>query len=145
VILTLSLSFSTIYSLSQLSFSLLSLYFLSALYALSSLGINKLLQHAEPVILEPVMRVEVVVAERYQSLVVGDLTKRDGRVADLKHLPNGVDLSLCGRVPLRTMLGYSTQLRSLSQGTAHFNMEFDEYAEASASSTQAVLKMIRGF
>lgn len=97
-------------------------------------GIHK----GEPVLLEPIMRVEVVTPEEYMGDVMGDLNRRRGMV-------QGMDDSLSGKiiraeVPLAEMFGYATDLRSATQGRASYTMEFGKYSEAPSSIAGAIIK-----
>jgi len=93
---------------------------------------------ADPILLEPTMKVEVVTPEEHMGDVMGDLSRRRG-------LLQGQDDSPAGKViraetPLMTMFGYATELRSLTQGRATFTMEFLRYAEAPSSVSETILK-----
>ncbi|WP_405240891.1 elongation factor G [Lentisalinibacter orientalis] len=93
---------------------------------------------ASPVLLEPIMKVEVVTPEEYMGDVMGDLNRRRG-------LPQGLDDSAMGKiiraeVPLAEMFGYATELRSMSQGRATYSMEFEKYAEVPNNVAEAVIK-----
>ncbi len=93
--------------------------------------------NADPVLLEPVMKVEVVTPEDYMGDVMGDLNRRRGLV-------QGMDDTVSGKViralvPLGEMFGYATDLRSATQGRASYSMEFEKYAEAPSSIVEAVI------
>jgi elongation factor G len=88
-------------------------------------------QRAKPKLLEPVMAVEVVTPEEYLGDVMGDLNSRRGRVEGLE--PRGNAQAIKARVPLVTMFGYATDLRSTTQGRATFTMQFDRYEEVPQS------------
>jgi elongation factor G len=93
---------------------------------------------ADPVLLEPIMRVEVVTPEDYMGDVMGDLNRRRG-------LPLGMDDSPSGKViradvPLAEMFGYATDLRSMSQGRAVYSMEFDKYSEVPQNVADTVMR-----
>jgi elongation factor G len=93
--------------------------------------------NADPVLLEPVMKVEVVTPEEYMGDVMGDLNRRRGLV-------QGMDDTVSGKViralvPLGEMFGYATDLRSATQGRASYSMEFEKYAEAPSSIVEAVI------
>jgi elongation factor G len=88
-------------------------------------------QRAKPKLLEPVMAVEVVTPEEYLGDVMGDLNSRRGRVEGLE--PRGNAQAIQARVPLATMFGYATDLRSTTQGRATFTMQFDRYEEVPQS------------
>jgi elongation factor G len=95
-------------------------------------------QKAKPVLLEPIMKVEVVTPDEYMGDVMGDLNRRRG-------LPQGMDDSPSGKViraevPLAEMFGYATDLRSMSQGRATYSMEFEKYAEVPQTVADSVLR-----
>ncbi len=85
---------------------------------------------AHPVLLEPVMKVEVVVPEQYMGEVIGDISSRRGRIEGMEPLGNGLQ-SIKAYVPLAEMFGYATTLRSITQGRGTFTMEFDHYEQVS--------------
>lgn len=93
---------------------------------------------AKAVLLEPIMKVEVVTPEEYMGDVVGDLSRRRGIIQAMDAGPSGKIIS--AEVPLGEMFGYATDLRSMSQGRATYTMEFSRYAEAPASVSEAVIK-----
>ncbi len=93
---------------------------------------------ANPVLLEPIMKVEVVTPEEYMGDVIGDLNRRRGVVQGMDESPSGRVIT--AQVPLKEMFGYATTLRSMSQGRATYSMEFDHYQEAPASVAQEVIK-----
>ncbi len=93
---------------------------------------------ADPVLLEPTMKVEVVTPEDYMGDVMGDLTRRRGIVQGMDDAPSGKIIR--AEVPLGEMFGYATGLRSATQGRATYSMEFAKYAEAPANVVQAILK-----
>jgi elongation factor G len=84
-------------------------------------------KQADPVVLEPIMAVEVVTPEDYMGEVVGDLNRRRGMIDGMDENPAGKIVR--AQVPLREMFGYSTDLRSATQGRATYTMEFDRYGE----------------
>ena len=94
--------------------------------------------NAGPVLLEPIMKVEVVTPEDYMGDVMGDLSRRRGVLQGQDESPSGKLIDAL--VPLGEMFGYATSLRSMSQGRATFTMEFDHYAEAPANIAEAVIK-----
>ncbi len=101
-----------------------------------SMGFREGAQKADPVLLEPIMSVEVVTPDDYMGDVMGDLNRRRG-------LPQGMDDSPSGKilraeVPLAEMFGYSTDLRSMTQGRATYSMEFEKYAEVPANVAEAI-------
>jgi elongation factor G len=93
---------------------------------------------ASPVLLEPIMKVEVVTPEDYMGDVMGDLSRRRGVLQGQEDGPSGK--TIAAQVPLGEMFGYATSLRSMSQGRATFTMEFDHYAEAPTNIAEAVIK-----
>lgn len=93
---------------------------------------------AGAVLLEPVMKVEVVTPEEYMGDVVGDLNRRRGVIQGMDEGPTGKTVDV--EVPLAEMFGYATDLRSLSQGRANYTMEFLKYAEAPSNIAEAVIK-----
>jgi len=93
---------------------------------------------AKPVLLEPIMKVEVVTPEDYMGDVVGDLNRRRGLVLGMDENPTGKIIN--AEVPLAEMFGYATDLRSLTQGRASYTMEFRKYLEAPANVAEAVIK-----
>jgi elongation factor G len=93
---------------------------------------------ASPVLLEPLMKVEVVTPEDYMGDVMGDLNRRRGIVQGMEDSPAGKIVN--AHVPLSEMFGYATDLRSQTQGRATYTMEFDHYAEAPASVAEEIIK-----
>jgi elongation factor G len=92
---------------------------------------------ARPVLLEPVMKVEVVTPEDYMGDVMGDLNRRRGLVQGMDDSPSGRVIR--AEVPLGEMFGYATDLRSMSQGRATYTMEFAKYNEAPVSIAEQVM------
>ncbi len=93
---------------------------------------------ARPVLLEPIMKVEVVTPEDYMGDVMGDLNRRRGMVTGMEDAPAGKIVR--ASVPLAEMFGYSTDLRSATQGRASYSMEFERYEEAPKNVSDAVVK-----
>jgi elongation factor G len=93
---------------------------------------------ASPVLLEPMMKVEVATPEEYMGDVMGDLNRRRGLVQGMDDTPAGK--SIRAHVPLAEMFGYATELRSMTQGRANYSMEFLNYAEAPNSVADEVIK-----
>jgi elongation factor G len=103
-----------------------------------SMAFKEGVRKADPVLLEPIMKVEVVTPEEYMGDVMGDLNRRRGMV-------QGMDDSLGGKivraeVPLAEMFGYATDLRSATQGRANYTMEFEKYSEAPSNIAGAIIK-----
>ncbi|MEO6920561.1 MAG: elongation factor G [Collimonas sp.] len=94
---------------------------------------------ASPALLEPMMAVEVETPEEKMGDVIGDLSSRRGMIQSMDDIPGGVGKIVRAEVPLAEMFGYSTTLRSLTQGRATYTMEFKHYAEAPANITDAVI------
>lgn len=92
-----------------------------------SMGFKEAVRKAKPVLLEPIMKVEVVMPEEYMGTVMGDLQSRRGKVTELGERGSGLR-TITAHVPLATMFGYATAVRSLTQGRATYTMEFDHYA-----------------
>jgi elongation factor G len=93
---------------------------------------------ADPVLLEPMMKVEVVTPEDYMGDVMGDINRRRGIVQGMEDSPSGKIIN--AHVPLSEMFGYATDLRSATQGRATYTMEFNHYAEAPTSVAEEVIK-----
>jgi elongation factor G len=93
---------------------------------------------ASPVLLEPIMKIEVVTPEEYVGDVMGDLSRRRGLLQGQDDTPSGKTID--AMVPLGEMFGYATTIRSLTQGRATFTMEFDHYAEAPNNVAEQVIK-----
>jgi elongation factor G len=102
-----------------------------------SMAIKEGAKKAGAVLLEPMMKVEVVTPEDYMGDVMGDLNRRRGLVQGMEDLPAGKVIR--AQVPLGEMFGYATDLRSATQGRASYSMEFSEYAEAPSSIVEAVI------
>jgi len=94
-------------------------------------------QNADPVLLEPMMKVEVVTPEDYMGDVVGDLNRRRGIVGGMEDSPSGKVIR--AEVPLKEMFGYATDLRGATQGRATYTMEFAKYAEVPGSLAEDVI------
>jgi elongation factor G len=107
-----------------------------------SLALREGARRARPVLLEPIMRVEVVTPEEYMGAVIGDLNARRGRVIGMDAL-SGVQ-TVTGEVPLSTMFGYATELRSASQGRATYTMEFSHYAPVPSQLAEEIVVRMGG-
>jgi elongation factor G len=103
-----------------------------------SIGFREGAAKANPVLLEPIMKVEVVTPEEYMGDVMGDLNRRRGLVHGIEDMPSGKIIR--AEVPLAQMFGYATDLRSATQGRATYSMEFNRYAEAPDNVAEAVIK-----
>ena len=94
-------------------------------------------KRANPVLLEPIMKIEVVIPESFLGDVVGDLSAKRGRVEKMSD--RGMMKVIDAKIPLAEMFGYATKLRSMTEGRGTFTMEFDHYAEVPASVAQAII------
>ncbi len=103
-----------------------------------SMGFKSGVQKARPVILEPMMKVEVETPEEYMGDVIGDLNSRRGMVQGMEDGPTGKMVQ--AEVPLAEMFGYATSLRSATQGRASYSMEFAKYNEVPSSVAEAIMK-----
>ncbi|MGR8932729.1 MAG: elongation factor G [Gammaproteobacteria bacterium] len=92
---------------------------------------------ANPVLLEPIMKVEVVTPEEYMGDVVGDINRRRGVIHGMADVPAGKAVEC--EVPLAEMFGYATDLRSATQGRATYSMQFEKYSEAPANIAEAII------
>ena len=97
-----------------------------AFHIAGSIGFKAAVRKAKPILLEPMMEVEVVVPEDYMGSAMGDLQSRRGKVTELGERGRG-QRTVTAHVPLATMFGYATTIRSLTQGRATYTMEFDHY------------------
>ncbi|WP_334120808.1 elongation factor G [Limnobacter sp.] len=104
----------------------------------ASMGFKEGMRRASPVLLEPMMAVEVESPEDYAGTVMGDLSSRRGVVQGMDDIPGG-GKAIKAEVPLAEMFGYSTTLRSLTQGRATYSMEFKHYSEAPKNVADAVI------
>ncbi len=104
----------------------------------ASMAFKDGMRKAAPVLLEPMMAVEVESPEDYAGTVMGDLSSRRGMVQGMEDMPGG-GKAIRAEVPLSEMFGYSTTLRSLTQGRATYTMEFKQYAEAPRNVAEAII------
>jgi len=104
----------------------------------ASIGFKDGCRKASPVILEPMMAVEVETPEDYAGTVMGDLSSRRGMVQGMDDMPGGGKV-IKAEVPLSEMFGYSTSLRSATQGRATYTMEFKHYSEAPKNVADAII------
>jgi elongation factor G len=105
----------------------------------ASMGFKEGVQRGGPILLEPMMKVEVVVPEDYLGDVMGQINSRRGLIQGMEVRPGNAQ-AIRALVPLAEMFGYATQLRSATQGRGVFNMEFDHYAPVSQTVAQEILK-----
>ena len=107
-----------------------------------SMAFKDAAKRAHPVLLEPIMRVEVTVPEEYMGDVIGNLTGRRGHLQSME--ARGGTQIINSRVPLSEMFGYSTDLRSRTQGRGSYSMHFDRYEQAPNSVSEAVIAKVQG-
>jgi elongation factor G len=105
----------------------------------ASMGFKKGAELASPVLLEPMMKVEVTTPEDWMGDVVGDLNRRRGMIEGMEEGVAGIKI-VRAKVPLSEMFGYATDLRSATQGRASYSMEFHNYAEAPSNVTNAIVE-----
>jgi elongation factor G len=103
-----------------------------------SMGFKEGFKRARPVLLEPIMKVEVVTPEEYSGDVIGDLNRRRGQIQGMDETPAGKTIT--AEVPLSEMFGYATTVRSMSQGRATFTMEFSKYMEVPPNIAEGIIK-----
>jgi elongation factor G len=107
-----------------------------------SMAFKDAAKRAGPVLLEPVMRVEVTVPEEFMGDIIGDLTSRRGQIQAME--ARGGSQIVNARVPLSEMFGYATEMRSRTQGRATYSMHFDRYEQTPASVSEEVVARIQG-
>ncbi len=107
-----------------------------------SIAFKEAARKAKPVLLEPVMSVEVTVPEEYMGTIIGDLNSRRGRIEGME-MVGGVQ-AIRATVPLSTMFGYATHMRSSTQGRANYSMEFKQYEEAPRSVSEEIIAKVQG-
>jgi elongation factor G len=97
------------------------------------------MQKGRPILLEPIMSVEVVAPEEYTGDVIGNISSRRGMIEGMAMRSEGLQ-SIKAKVPLAEMFGYATRLRSMTQGRGTFTMEFEHYAPVSDDIAQGLMK-----
>ena len=107
-----------------------------------SMVLREAVRKAGPVLLEPIMKVEVVTPEDYMGDVIGDLNSRRGRVGQMES--RGGNQVIDALVPLSEMFGYATDLRSRTQGRATYTMQFDSYQQVPSNISEEIIKRVRG-
>ena len=107
-----------------------------------SMAFKEAAKKASPVLLEPVMSVEVVVPEDFMGVIVGDLNSRRGRIEGMEHRAGSQVIKAI--VPLSEMFGYATNMRSSTQGRATFSMHFSRYEEAPRSVAEEIIARVQG-
>ena len=100
-------------------------------------------EKAQPVLLEPIMKVEIVVPEEYMGEVIGDLNGRRGKIETIATPRQGVRV-IGANVPLADMFGYATDMRSLTQGRAVYSMHFFRYEEAPKNIQEQIISKFKG-
>ncbi len=108
-----------------------------------SLAFQDAVKKAKPVLLEPIMKVEVVTPEEYMGSVNGDLNRRRGQIEKMEPRPGGVQV-VTAYVPLSEMFGYTTDLRSSTQGRATSSMHFERYDEAPRNVAEEIIAKVKG-
>jgi elongation factor G len=107
-----------------------------------SMAFKEAARKASPVLLEPVMQVEVVVPEEYMGEIIGDLNARRGRVEGMEHRAGSQVIKAL--VPLAEMFGYATDMRSKTQGRATYSMHFARYEEAPRAVAEEIIARVQG-
>ncbi|HET9742056.1 MAG TPA: elongation factor G [Terriglobales bacterium] len=107
-----------------------------------SLAFKDAARKAHPVLLEPMMSVEVVVPEEYMGTIIGDLNSRRGRIEGMEHRAGSQVIK--ANVPLSEMFGYATQMRSSTQGRATYSMHFNRYEEAPRTISEEIIAKVQG-
>jgi elongation factor G len=107
-----------------------------------SIAVKDAARRAKPVLLEPIFAVEIVTPEEFLGEVIGDLSRRRGRVEGQERRGNA--LAVNGRVPLSEMFGYATDLRSNTQGRANYTMQFEGYEEVPPSIAEKIVEQRTG-
>jgi elongation factor G len=108
----------------------------------ASMGFKEAARKASPVLLEPIMSVEVVVPEEFMGTIIGDLNSRRGRIEGVEHRAGSQVIK--SLVPLAEMFGYATNMRSSTQGRATFSMHFAHYDEAPRAVTEEIIAKVQG-
>jgi elongation factor G len=106
-----------------------------------SMAVKEAVRKGKPVLLEPIFKVEVTTPDEFTGDVIGDLNRRRGHIQGME--PRGNGTTIRALVPLSTMFGYATDIRSLTQGRATYSMEFDHYAEVPKSVGEEILAKAR--
>jgi elongation factor G len=107
-----------------------------------SIAFKEAARKAKPVLLEPVMAVEVTVPEDYMGTIIGDLNSRRGRIEGMEMVGN--TQAIRATVPLSTMFGYATHMRGATQGRANYSMQFKQYEEAPRSVSEEIIAKVQG-
>jgi elongation factor G len=107
-----------------------------------SMGFKEAVRRAKPVLLEPVMDVEVVTPEEHMGAIVGDLNSRRGRILSME--ARGSSQVIRANVPLGQMFGYATEMRSMTQGRATYTMQFARYEEVPTAIAEEIMAKVAG-
>src|SRR5436305_8351263 len=108
----------------------------------ASMGFKEAARKASPVLLEPIMSVEVVVPEEFMGVIIGDLNSRRGRIEGIEHRAGSQVIKAL--LPLAEMFGYATQIRSSTQGRATYSMHFAYSAEPPRAVTEEIVAKVQG-
>jgi elongation factor G len=106
-----------------------------------SIALQEAVKRANPILLEPIMKLQVITPEQFMGDVIGDLNSKRGKIDKMEDRGQGVNQLkvIDAQVPLATMFGYATQLRSMTQGRATFVMEFSHYAEVPKNVAEEII------
>jgi elongation factor G len=107
-----------------------------------SMAVKQAARKAKPILLEPIMAVEVVTPEDYMGEVIGDLSSRRGKVEGMEQ--RGSAHVIRAQVPLADMFGYATDVRSRTQGRATYTMQFHSYQEVPGNVAEEIVRRVRG-
>jgi len=112
--------------------------FPGAFHSAAAIAFHKAVQEAKPILLEPIMKLEVIVPEENTGDAIGDINARRGEIEGMEPMPGGMQ-AVRGHAPLAQMFGYATDLRSVTQGRGSFTMEFDYYAPVPSEVSNRIL------
>ena len=101
-----------------------------------SMALQEATRKARPILLEPIMNVEVITPEQFMGDVIGNINSKRGQIEEMRD--RGQVKIIDAKVPLAEMFGYATELRSMTQGRASYNMEFNHYAEVPANVAEQI-------
>jgi len=104
----------------------------------ASLAYKKGMENAKPVILEPIMKVEIIIPDEYMGDIISDINKKRGRVIGME--PEGNNEKVIADIPLSEMFKYATDLRSMTQGRGSFSMEFEKYEEVPSTEVDKIIE-----
>jgi elongation factor G len=107
-----------------------------------SMAFKEAIKKAKPILLEPIMSIEVVTPEEYMGDVIGDLNSRRGRVQNIERRGNAQVIK--AQAPLAEMFGYATDLRSKTQGRATYTMQFSHYNEVPKGVSEGIIAVVKG-